>query len=237
MRKWGILISAFYALVVVFLLIPLSGFLSEYDLGDPLLDAWPPVELDLVTQFWPVTVWVVLLLVGQALLLFLSVDTSFRRIRPRRHIGVSIATVALMIGLLSGIALWSLIAVIGGDDVAEDAWVNGFWPAVALFWVCWGIVFNRFKAGSSEKLDRLVSWLVKGSVLELLIVVPCHVFVRHRGDCSAPLVTGFGISTGIAVMLLAFGPSVLYLYQKRLASYKSHAERNATGDEPGAPKN
>jgi hypothetical protein len=32
------------------------------------------------------------------------------------------------------------------------------------------------------------------------------VVARQREDCSAPFATGFGIATGIAIMLLAFGP-------------------------------
>ena len=56
-------------------------------------------------------------------------------------------------------------------------------------------------------------------MLELLIAVPAHVMARRRHDCSAPMATSFGIATGIAIMLLSFGPSVLLLYAKRANEY------------------
>jgi hypothetical protein len=239
MRKWGFLITAFYVSVILFFLLPLTGFLAEYDLGDSFTDSWPPVDGDFFIEVWPAVIWIAVLILGQMLLLFLSVDTSFRRIQQRRHIGVSIATVALMVGMLTGVAIWSVIVAISGDEAFDNnevAWSIGFLAAVALSWLCWTFVFRTYKVGDSERLNKLIGWLIKGSILELLIVVPCHVIVRQRGDCSAPLVTGFGISTGIAVMLLAFGPSILYLYQKRLASYKAPAKSSQTDDESDEPQ-
>jgi hypothetical protein len=85
--------------------------------------------------------------------------------------------------------------------------------------VLWGILFYLYLRNSLEITTRAVSWLLKGSVLELLVAVPCHILVRRRDDCSAPVATSFGIVTGIAVMLLSFGPSVLLLYKKRLDAY------------------
>jgi hypothetical protein len=55
--------------------------------------------------------------------------------------------------------------------------------------------------------------------------VPSHVSVRRRDDCSAPIATSFGIATGIAVMLLSFGPSILLLYKQRMDAYLT---RNST---------
>lgn len=228
MRKWGLLITTFYAFVVFFILNPLAWVLTEFNGVEDFAEfSFSELSLSHFSDFlwWPVLIWAGVLVVGQALLLFVSVDTSFRRIQQRRHIGVAIGTVAMMVGLLSGMAIWSVIVAYGGDDILpanEDAWAMGFWALVAVFWVAWSAIFYFYKAGASDKLERLISWLIKGSILELLIAVPSHVIVRHREDCSAPIVTGYGIATGIAVMLLAFGPSVLFLYQKRLDEYKSH---------------
>ena len=85
----------------------------------------------------------------------------------------------------------------------------------------WGIVFFIYLRGSSAVLNRALTWLLRGSVLELLIAVPSHVIVRRRDECCAAALTSFGIVTGIAVMLLSFGPGILLLYKKRIESYRS----------------
>jgi hypothetical protein len=84
-------------------------------------------------------------------------------------------------------------------------------------WIAWGLAFNRFVNDDESLVHKMVSRLLAGSVLELLVAVPCHVYIRYKDECSAPIFSGWGIVTGIAVMLLAFGPAVLLLYRKRLA--------------------
>jgi hypothetical protein len=68
-------------------------------------------------------------------------------------------------------------------------------------------------------MTRALAWMFRGSVLELLIAVPAHVIMRRRHDCSAPVVNRFGIASGIAIMLLSFGPSVLLLFKKRMEGH------------------
>jgi len=70
-----------------------------------------------------------------------------------------------------------------------------------------------------------MSWLIKGSVLELLVAVPCHIIVRQREWCCGQYVSAYGIAAGIAVMLLAFGPSALLLYKRKLDEYKDRSPR------------
>ena len=64
-------------------------------------------------------------------------------------------------------------------------------------WVLWGIIFYLYFRNKSDVVNRLISWLLKGSVLELLIAVVCHVMVRRKDQCCAPTVTSFGITAGI----------------------------------------
>jgi hypothetical protein len=222
MRRWGVLISVFYALILVGVLVPMGPMLVGKDLQD--LPKLPHAVIDLYKEW---TLWIPIgaVLSGQVLLLFLSVDTSWRRLKPRTHIFVSCAVAGALVALLTFALVFSLKAGIQGDKfdhigerTITTAQALGF---AGLLWLCWGFVFFVYLRNSSEAVTRIVSWLLRGSVLELLVAVPCHVIVRRRDDCSAPGVTSFGIVTGIAVMLLSFGPSVLLLYKKRLEGYES----------------
>jgi hypothetical protein len=215
MRKWGAVITLFYAVVVLLLVVPGAVLLAE---GKVLA----------VYRQWITWVPIVIVIAGQALLLFLSVDTSMQRLRPRAHILVSCLVTGTLWALLAGAAIFSLGYGIYGDSFGGkfvDQYGLACWGGM---WAIWLVVFYVYFRNPSATIARATSWLLKGSVLELLIAVPAHVAARRRHDCSAPAVTSFGIASGIAIMLLCFGPSVLLLYKKRMDEYadrKSRAQR------------
>jgi hypothetical protein len=93
---------------------------------------------------------------------------------------------------------------------------------LGVFWLAWGFIFYRYaKSDSPEALvSRITRWLLRGSILDLLIAVPSHVIVRSRTNCCAPIGSFWGIATGISVMLLAFGPGVFFLFVKRMNRLK-----------------
>jgi hypothetical protein len=231
-RKWGIVISIFYALILLGLIVPGSLFIIGGDFS-----RWSGLTRGLRDSYTDWLFWVLAgaVLGGQMLLLFLSVDTSFKRLKPRVRILVSCAVASLLTALLSYAVVWSLVVGIRGDKFFDfldslskrlflnDTYILPFWTLVSwgTLWVFWAVLFYFYFRNSSPAVTRLISWLLKGSILELLVAVPCHIIVRRRHDCSAPVATSFGIATGIAIMLLSFGPSVLFLYKKRLDSYPS----------------
>jgi len=222
MRRWGIVISVFYALILLGLIVPAAVFLVG--IHHP---RWSDFFNDVLHTYRDWFFWVPVgaILAGQALLLFLSVDTSFKRLKPRTHILVSATVVAFLTAILSSGVIWSLGVAIRGDEFGGKSFDEAtniilFWGAL---WLLWAILFYFYFRNSSAVVTKITSWLLRGSVLDLLVAVPCHVIVRRRHDCSAPIVTSFGIATGLAIMLLSFGPSVLFLYKKRLDAYPPRA--------------
>jgi len=88
---------------------------------------------------------------------------------------------------------------------------------LARFWFIWTVVFRSIAKGDDAEtlLKRVNRWLLRASILELLVAVPSHIIVRHRDDCCAPAGTFWGIATGISLTLLCFGPGVFFLFMER----------------------
>lgn len=243
MRHWGLVITGFYSLVVLLLLFPAWAMLAVD--GAPTSQGFLEIYqliLNVHEWYWGAWLYAGILLGGQALLLFLSVDTSWRHAKPRQHLAVTITLASSFAAILTFAAIWSLALGIGvegkgflfalspfnGTETAVILKIAAWWGCL---WTIWGVIFYLYLRDSVEPVTHVVSWLLKGSVLELLIAVPAHVAVRYRNECSAPAVTSWGIVTGLAVMLLCFGPGVLALYRRKLDSYS----RNRIGSKKMPP--
>ena len=212
MRKWGVVVTGFYGLILVALLtllitLVVKPSVSRFKVLQGMYQAW---------AFW---IFAGIMIGGEALLLFLSVDTQHKRLKPRAHVLLSTALVSVFVALLSLLVIASAWLVFHRDEFKLPLIGENVWLLLGVLWVGWAIVFFLYARNAAAPVNTAVNWLLRGSVLELLVVVPCHVWVRRRDDCSAPGVTALGIASGIAIMLMSFGPGVLLLFKKRLDSY------------------
>lgn len=115
-------------------------------------------------------------------------------------------------GLASALARWGIMP---GE---QELLIFHTLGLIALCWLAWGLIFHHYaKSDDPETLvQRATRWLLRGSILELLVAVPSHIVTRQREDCCAPVLSFWGIVTGVTVMLMSFGPGVLFLFAKRI---------------------
>lgn len=108
-----------------------------------------------------------------------------------------------------------LPTTLGTEEFFSITTVLGFLLAL---WLAWAFVFYHYAQTDQPDglIRRATHWLIRASILELLVAVPSHILVRHRNDCCAPIASFWGIVTGISVMLLAFGPGVYFLFVRRI---------------------
>ncbi|HET7221462.1 MAG TPA: hypothetical protein VFJ02_25575 [Vicinamibacterales bacterium] len=214
MRRWGLVVSLFYAALVFALLIPGVILLAGED--------WRKAYSIYVDDGWGWVWWGVVLIAGEVLM-FLPVDRTWRKLRPRTHVAVTAAGMGAAVALLTfGFITIPFAAIYGDKDwpgrmgnLVEHVFIS-----LLILWSMWGVVFYAYYRRRPARMARALNWLIRGSILELLIAVPAHVIVRRRNDCSAPIVTGFGIITGTAIMLMCLGPGVVALYKRRMQRYR-----------------
>lgn len=215
MKSWGTAITALYVLIVLVVLTPATLYLvggravTLNDVGNAYRDPTP----------W---ILAVVVLVSEAALLWLSVDTSRQKLKPRTPVVLTAIMSGLLLMVVTLVIVLSVwVAVWGENSVPEPRGLLVIGAIFVVPWVLWGLIFYRMNRSSTDPVTRAVAWLFRGSVLELLVAVPSHVIVRRRHDCCAPGLTAFGITSGIAIMLMSFGPSVLLLYKKRIEQYSA----------------
>jgi hypothetical protein len=236
MKRWAILTALIYALALLLLTVPLllAGFGSWGKNGAIEL----PEAMKVYVNWW-YWLWLAVLVAGQGLLLLLPINLAERRLPARRPLKMPVIVAGFFLANLCLAGFASLLCAVfkengvikgGGLEIfqklnpvptarADSGWslVWGMLTTLVIFWAIWVVIFRSFAKSDDPDslLKRITRWLLRGSILELLIAVPSHIIVRRRGDCCASLGTFWGIVTGISVMLLCFGPGVYFLFVER----------------------
>ncbi len=153
----------------------------------------------------------------QAAFLFL-VPVPIARARPvtRRRWWLLAGVAGLLMAVLFTGLLFAVNETAGGghNDLPLPDWA---WVAGGIAWIPWTVVFVLYRRDRSDAsaLRRILDHMMCGSVVELLVAVPCHVVVRSRPYCCAGFGTFLGLATGLAVLMFSFGPAVFFLFAER----------------------
>lgn len=226
MKYWGILVLVLYLFLLIIMVVPLSVLILEQPVGSSARQG----IVDLIREFFPLpgdsrnlgdySTWAYLGVVLLAQAAFLSVPVSLAERRPvtKRTIIPLVAATSLMLGLLAAGVVLAISEVVRREIFLTN---RGFFIMLVvslLMWFFWACVFYRWskKMNPRESVGRQCSYLLKGSILELLVVVPAHILVRQRTYCCAGTNTFLGIAFGISVMLFCLGPGVFFLFVERL---------------------
>jgi hypothetical protein len=236
MKQWAVITVLLYVLILAAITLPMvllafGGWGSYYGRGMGFTQALAFYQ---ERGYW---VWVGIMGLGEALLLVVPVGIVSRRLTSRRPLIVPVIVCSFLLANLFFSGLLSLLCVtlndhafdfIGftGEGLRMDApagtaildYLFGTLAVIGLLWVMWAVVFYWFarKDEPDALVKRITHWLLRGSVLELLIAVPSHIIARNRQGCCAPFGTFWGIATGLAIMLLCFGPGVFFLFSERM---------------------
>ena len=230
MKSWALLVAVLYALVLAFLAVPVAA-----------LAFWKsPGEIAQVFReqgFW---LWLLIMVGCELVLLAAPVRISSRRPLTKGALWPTILAASLALALLVVAAAVCIQTVLLGDRALENEWHR--WALLASLvglWGFWSVLFFRIsgKQVPPDFVAALCQRLFRGSVLELLVAVPCHIIVRSRHYCCAHGVTFAGLSLGIAVMLFSFGPAVFVLFVERSRRLRASPAGSppSAADNPSAP--
>ncbi len=232
MRRWYLVVLGAYALLLLALILPLAQLGYGWDAFGSLkavnfFETSIPFEsLFRNGELLPFLLgWVGILVLIQAALLAVPVVLTRQKPVRKRSVWATVLASGLCMALLLGTLLLDLDLFLVGENDKAPLYRFGseglLWAILAvalLAWVGWAWVFYRsWRAEVSEDwVARICRFLLAGSILELLVAVPCHIASRRREDCCAHFGTFLGLATGTAVMLFSFGPGVLFLFAERM---------------------
>lgn len=222
MKRWSLLVAFLYSLMLCILLpaVLLAAFAPKSDFKGAM-------EIYIHWEWW---LFLSVMGLAQAALLAVPVRIASRRPQSQGPLALTVLTSALMMSVLAIGAFFSVNEFIFCGASSRWDGLAALFLGIAV-WCIWGLIFSRMSRTMEPKdfVSRLCKHLFLGSVLELLIAVPTHIVARYRGYCCAGFSTFIGISLGISVMLISFGPGIFFLFVARWRQL--HPSQDADGGE------
>ena len=235
-KRWPLVVVVLYASWVTIVFMPVVLFIAMLLGGadGPKLDDTRDFFLGLYGEAWLFWLFCGILILSEVFLLIIPVRIVKQRPKPQRGLWVTAIVSAALFAIIIFGMVWSVIAAVFGDDGPEDmVWLSLIF--LLINWIAWSCIFRAFarKRDPGSYIRKLMKWLFRGTILELLIAVPSHVIVRHKDVCCAHVITAAGIATGLVVMLMSFGPGIYFLYAERIQSKKPQIENPKPGSLEG----
>ena len=155
-------------------------------------------------------------LVTQAIFIFCAGTMNLCKPIRRRRAFLPVVVTAGLVTLMLVATLWGLGEFIHGGswDGPPELFV---WGWIAINWIGWSAAFlvTHTKSDRFAFARKQVLFLIGGSLLQLMVMIPAHIITSRRPYCFAGMGTMIGIAGGLAVMLWAFGPGIALLFLKK----------------------
>jgi hypothetical protein len=191
-KRWAVLTMILYAIVWMLLLVPI---------WNAAFNGWGPASNDArevirsgLLNFE--LIWAAVFIAGQALLLLEPVKRAESRPQVRRSLKLPVIVAGFFLANLTVTGFLSFLFAVTTEERAstlleslDSSGIGGLIVISIASWAIWSLLFYNFaKHDASDSLiNRTTRWLLRGSILELLIAIPSHVIVRRDATTAALL--------------------------------------------------
>jgi len=165
------------------------------------------------------------MVISQALFVLCLCTTNLHGPVSRCRAFMPIVLAAFMMTVLVAALFCALIDLFDVQGNIYFLW--GFLILLTINWIVWSIALF-VKHGEEERYTmarKLLLILILGSLAELLIAIPSFIIAGTRPGWMPNTLSGFGVTSGVFVMLWAFGPGIILVCFAR-ETRKGIAQKN-----------
>jgi len=135
--------------------------------------------------------------------------------RPLKSAIITVAFMAMLLttGLIAGVFelldSWEQL-------IEEKVAVISIWISMLLLWGIWAWIFYVYwrQGDRYTQLGKMIRGLVCGSLLEMFVAIPVHIWATRQQKCYCARGTYTTLVFSGIVLLWAFGPGIILLYKR-----------------------